>query len=125
LWRKRISSYGPADKVLWLADVPKERPECQSPFLSGSPDDLGGLWLEVRKKRMPARPPVLQVVADWVRADNLDQPESEPGLLPEITVIVQQQVPDPDAPQDTQRTIVQQVPELHGVVLQLAFSLRR
>lgn len=110
--RKRISSYGQADKVLWLADVPKERSECRSPFLSGKPDDLGGLWLEVRKKRMPARPPVPQVVADWVRADELDQPEHEPELLPEITVIVERQVPDPDAPQDTQRTIVQQVPEL-------------
>ncbi len=110
--RKRISSYGPADKVLWLSDVPKERPECRSPFLSDKPDDLGGLWLEVRKKRMPARPPVPQVVADWLRADDLDQPENEPELLPEITLIVERRVPDPDAPQGTQRTIVQQVPEL-------------
>ncbi len=112
LRRKRISSYGPVDKVLWLADVPKERTECRSPFLTDKPDDLGGLWLEVRKKRMPARPPVPQVVADWVRADDLDQPENEPELLPEITVIVERQVPDPDAPQGTQRTIVQEVPEL-------------
>ncbi len=110
--RKRISSYGTADKVLWLADVPKERPECRSPFLIDKPDDSGGLWLEVRKKRMPVRPPVPQVVADWVRADDLDQPENEPELLPEITVIVERQVPDPDAPQGTQRTIVRQVPEL-------------
>ena len=110
--RKRISSYGPADKVLWLADVPKERAECRSPFLTDKPDDFSGLWLEVRKKRMPARPPVPQVVADWVRADDLDQTESEPELLPEITVIVERQVPDPDAPQDTQRTIVEKVPEL-------------
>jgi very-short-patch-repair endonuclease len=110
--RKRANAYGLADKVLWLADVPKGRPECRSPFLSDKPDDLGGLWLEVRKKRMPARPPVPQVVADWVRADDLDQPENEPELLPEITVIVERQTSDPDALQDTQRTIVQQVPEL-------------
>src|SRR4030095_12935368 len=83
--RKRISSYDPADKVLWLADVPKEGAECRSRFLTDKPDDLGGLWLEVRKKRMPARPPVPQVVADWVRVDDLDQPGNEPELLPEIT----------------------------------------
>lgn len=111
--RKRISSYGPADRLLWLAEIPKERPECRSPFLSDRPDDLGGLWLEVRKKRMPARPPVPQVVANWVRADDLDQLENEPELLPEITLIVERRVTDPDAPQDTRRTIVQQVPELH------------
>jgi very-short-patch-repair endonuclease len=110
--RKRISSYGPADKILWLAEVPKESAECRSPFLTDKPDDLGALWLEVRKKRMPARPPVPQVVADWVRADDLDQPDNEPELLPEMTVIVERQVPGPDAPQDTQRTIVEEVPEL-------------
>lgn len=110
--RKRISAYGPGDKVLWFADVPKERPECRSPFLTDKPEDLGGLWLEVRKKRMPARPPVPQVVADWVRVDDLDQPENEPELLTEIRVIVERQMPDPDAPQDTQRTIVEEVSEL-------------
>lgn len=112
LRKKRVCSYGSADKVLWLADVPKERPECRSPFLSDRSDDLGGLWLEVQKKRMPAQPPVPPVVADWVRADDLDQPENEPELLPEITVVVERQVPDPDAPQGTQRMIVQEVPEL-------------
>lgn len=110
--RQRISSYGAADKLLWFANVPKERAECRSPFLTDKPDDLSGLWLEARKKRMPARPSVPQIMADWVRADDLDQPESEPELLPEITVIVERQVPDPDAPQDTQRTIVEKVPEL-------------
>lgn len=110
--RKRISSYGSEDKILWLADVPKDRAECRSPFLSDKPDDLGGLWLEVRKKQTPVRPPVPQVVADWVRADALDQPENEPELLPEITVIVERQVPDPDASQDTQSTIVEEVAEL-------------
>lgn len=112
LRRKRISSYGPTDKVLWFADVPRDRAECRSPFLTDKPDDLGGLWLEVRKPRMPARPPVPQVVADWVRADDLDQLEDEPELLPQITVIVKRQVPDPDAPQDTQKTIVEEVREV-------------
>ena len=37
--RKRVSSYGPTDKVLWLAKVPKERAECRSPFLTGTPEE--------------------------------------------------------------------------------------
>jgi very-short-patch-repair endonuclease len=110
--RKRISSYGPADKVLWFADVPRDRAECRSPFLTDKPDELGGLWLEVRKKRTPVRPPVPQIVADWVRPEDLDQPEKEPELLPEITVLVERQVADPGAPQDAERTIVEEVPEL-------------
>jgi very-short-patch-repair endonuclease len=114
--RKRVSSYGPADKILWLADVPKERAECRSPFLTDNPENLAGLWLEVRKKRMPARPPEPQVVAGWVRADDLDQPDSEPELLPEINVIVERRMPDPEAPQDTQRTIGEKVPELRRLV---------
>ena len=112
LRRKRISSYGPADRVLWLGKVPNDPAECRSPFLTDKPDDLDGSWLEVRKKRMPTRPAVPQVVADWVRADDLDQPENEPELLLEITVIVERQVPDPDAPQETQKTTVEKVPEL-------------
>ena len=65
---------------------------------------------------MPARPPVPQVVADWVRANDLDQPEKEPELLPEITVLVERRVPDPDPPHDVQRTIVETVPELRRLV---------
>lgn len=110
--RKRVVLYGTDDKVLWFADVPRDRGECRSPFLTEKPEDLTELWLEVRKKRIPARPPVPQVVADWVRADKLDQPESEPELLPEITVLVERRVTDPDAPHDAQRTIVETVREL-------------
>ena len=110
--KKRAAVYGSEDKILWLGDVPKERPECRSPFLTDNPDDMGGLWLEVRKKRRPARQPVPQLVADWVRCDDLNEPGSEPELLPEITVIVERQVPDTDAPEGTQRMITQKVPEL-------------
>jgi len=114
--RKRISSYGKGDSLLWFADVPKARAECRSPFLADKPKELTGLWLEVRKKLMPARPPAPQVVAEWVRAADLDQPEKEPELLPEITVLVERRVPDPDAPHDIQRTIVETVPELRRLV---------
>ena len=60
---------------------------------------------------MPAWPPVPRVVADWVRAEDLDQPENEPQLRREITLIVERPVPAPDTPQGTQRTTLQQVPE--------------
>lgn len=112
--RKRVSSYGTGEKVLWFADIPRDRGECRSPFLK--PEEFTGSWLEVRKKRIPARPPVPQVVADWVRSDALDQPEQEPELLPEITVLVERRVPDPDAPHDIQRTIVETVPDLRRLV---------
>ena len=52
-------------------------------------EDLGELWLEVRKKRMPIRPPVPETVVDWVRPDDLDPTEREPDLYPEITVLVE------------------------------------
>jgi len=110
--RKRIPSYSSEERVLWFADIPKERDECRSPFLANSGEDSGRVWLEVRKKRMPERPPVPLAVVDWVRVDDLDQPDREPELLPEITVIVERQVPDPDAPEDTRRAIVEEVPEL-------------
>ena len=54
-----------------------------------SAETLGELWLEVRKKRMPMRPPVPETVADWVRADDLDRTEREPDLHPQITVLVE------------------------------------
>ncbi len=108
--RKRIISYGPADKVLWLSDVPRERPEVRSPFLSDRPYDLGELWLEFRKKRMPAPPPVPQVVTNWVRADDLDQPENEPKLLSEITLIVERRLTDPDAPKNLAGHVVPTYP---------------
>ncbi len=36
--------------------------------------------------------------------------------MPEITVLVERLVPDPDAPHDTQRAIVEIVPELRRLV---------
>lgn len=110
--RKRVASYEAGDRVLWFADIPRDLGECRSPFLAEKPEDFTGLWLEVRKKRIPARPPVPQVLADWVRSDALDQADQEPELLPEITMLVERRVPDPEAPQDVQRTIVDTVPEM-------------
>lgn len=116
LRQKRFSAYGPEDKILWLADIPKECDDCRSPLLTKKPDDFGEIWLEVRKKQMPVRPPVPQVAADWVRAYELDEPENHPGLLPEITVLVERKVPDSSAPLGTQRTIFARVPEQRRLV---------
>ena len=89
LRRRRISTYGDGDRVIWFSDMPTGHVECRSPFLMESAEDLGELWLEIRKKRMPMRPPVPETIADWVRADDLEQTETEPGLYPEITVLVE------------------------------------
>ncbi len=109
--RKRKSSYGSADEVLWFEDVPTDSDGCRSPFLVDGPDEESGSWLEVRKQNMPPRPPVPQAVADWVRADDLDTPENEPALLHETTIIVEQQIPDSDTSPDTQQTMVEEVPD--------------
>jgi len=110
LRRKRVASYGAGDKLIWLADVPKDRLECRSEFLLRS--EMGDLWLEVRKKRMPTRPPVPEEITDWIRASDLDQPDEDPELLPEITVLVERRVPDPDAPSGSGNTVVEKFPEL-------------
>ncbi|MBI1898945.1 MAG: AAA family ATPase [Acidobacteria bacterium] len=111
LRRRRVPSYGSADKLVWLADVPKDRPECRSAFFAGS-SELSDIWLEVRKKRPPARPAVPEVVADWVRVQDLDRPESEPELLPEITLLVQRTAPNLEAPRDRAQSTIEKVPEV-------------
>jgi very-short-patch-repair endonuclease len=112
LRRKRVSSYGTGDKLVWFADVPRDRAECRSPFLTENPGEFAELWLEVRKKRMPTRPPLSEAVAEWVRADDLEQADKEPELRSEITVLVEKQFPDPDAPPESQRTVVEKRPEV-------------
>lgn len=89
LRRRRFSTYGERDRVIWFGHVPTGHAECRSPFLMESAETLGELWLEVRKKRMPMRPPVPETVADWVRADDVDCTEREPDLHSQITVLVE------------------------------------
>jgi very-short-patch-repair endonuclease len=112
LRRKRVPSYGSGDKLVWFDDVPKDRPECRSAFLTENPAEFPDIWLEVRKRRMPTRPPVPKVTADWVRPQDLEQSDHEPELLPEITVLVERRVPDPEAPLEQPRTVLERVPEL-------------
>ena len=95
LRRRRVPSYGPNDRLVWFADIPSNRVECRSAFISESPSDIADLWLEVRKKRMPIRPPLPETIANWVRIDDLDHPDAEPDLLSEITVLVEQKSQSP------------------------------
>ena len=86
LRRRRVVSYGASDRVMWLGELPRERPECRSPFLSDSLDGTSDFWLQVDKKQEPKRPPVPDSVADWVSTDDLDQFDTEPELFAEIPV---------------------------------------
>lgn len=112
LRRKRNPTYGAADKLLWLGEVPKDQPECCSAFFVDNAAEFPDLWLEVRKKRMPSRQSVPEVVKDWVRPQDLDQTDQEPELLPESTILVEREVPDPDAPAEQSRTVIEKVPEV-------------
>lgn len=113
LRRKRIAAYNTtADKVLWFGEVPVNRPECRSAFQFDSPAEFPDLWLEVRKKRAPIQPSPPSVVRDWIRQDDLGRIDHEPELLPEITIIVEKRVPDPDALADQAHAVIERVPEV-------------
>jgi DNA-binding winged helix-turn-helix (wHTH) protein/very-short-patch-repair endonuclease len=109
LRRKRISAYGTDTKIIWFADLPKERAECRSAFLTDRPSEFGDLWLEVRKKRRPSLPPLPEAIAEWVRPEDLMQADKEPELCSEITVPVEKQVLDPDAFPNSQSTAIEEV----------------
>jgi very-short-patch-repair endonuclease len=108
LRRRRIAAYGPGDKLLWFGEVPRDSAECRSAFLADNPAELPDLWLEVRKRRMPRQPSVPELLKNWLRLQDLDQADQEPELLPEITVLVERRVLDPDAV----RPVTERVPEV-------------
>lgn len=112
LRRKRIPAYASTDTVLWFSEMPGDRPECRSAFHFNNPAEFPDLWLEVRKKRAPIQPSPPAVVRDWIRPDDLGQTDHEPELLPEITIIVEKRLPDPDALADQVRTVIERVPEV-------------
>ncbi len=95
LRRKRIPAYGAGDKLLWLADLPRDLPQTwkdasksafvaflekekmsyggqtwkdasKSAFVADNPDEIPDLWLEVRKKRRPTLPALPEELQDWV-----------------------------------------------------------
>lgn len=111
LRRKRVAAYGANDRILWFSEVPRDQPECQSPFQAPEAAEVAE-WLVVRKKRPPVRPPVPEIAIDWVRTEELEQADKEPELLPEITLFVDRPIPDTEAPPEHPRTRLERVPEL-------------
>lgn len=112
LRRRRVPAYGTNDKLLWFGEVAKDRPEIRSAFFADNPAEFPDLWLEVRKKRMPPRPPVPGILKDWVLPEDLDQVDHEPEPLPEITVLLERRTPDPEASPQQARTLAETVPEV-------------
>lgn len=127
LRRGRVAAYGEGDRLLWLADVPSHLPECRSPFFATDAGVMSDVWLEVRKRRMPARPPVPDAIRNWVSEDDLDNVETEPQLLAEITVPVEREFEADDAASQEGDAIPREIsevrrledyPEIQGAWLQ-------
>ncbi|MGB9858613.1 MAG: hypothetical protein ACPLQP_01610 [Moorellaceae bacterium] len=88
LRRKRVTTYGTGDRVLWLADLPHDLPSrwkdaCRSVFCSDNPEEMPDLWLEVRKKRRPELPTVPEEVKPWLPDKFLNKPEEYAPKDPE------------------------------------------
>ncbi|GIX46036.1 MAG: hypothetical protein KatS3mg131_0247 [Candidatus Tectimicrobiota bacterium] len=126
LRKKRVPNYGSGDKLLWLADLPRDLPQawkdaCRSAFVADNPADIPDLWLEVRKKRKPTFPPLSKELQDWVPQKFQDHPDEyidrEPDELlnllnRQITVLVETRVSDPNALPEEYRTKVPEVRRL-------------
>jgi very-short-patch-repair endonuclease len=111
LRRKRQTVYGVNDRILWLSDVPRERVEIRTPFLQPDVETTHNFWLEVKKAQAPIRPPAPAAVVDWIRSDSLDSADHEPELLSEITVLVEEFIPDPDSPPGVERQVAHHFPK--------------
>lgn len=126
LRRKRIPAYGADHKLLWLADLPRDLPHtwkdaCRSAFTADNPVEIPDLWLEVRKKRKPTLTPCPSELRDWVPQKFQESPEEYLDtevdhlldlLSPEITILVEKRVSDPDAPPGEGGTVFEKVPEV-------------
>ncbi|MEO8589343.1 MAG: AAA domain-containing protein [Flavobacteriales bacterium] len=88
LRRKRKASYSDKDTLVWFADLPKDRSECQSPFVK-APTETTDYWLRVKKPTRPVRAPLPKLLAHWLRTEDLELADKTPELLPECTVIVE------------------------------------
>ena len=84
----------------------------RTPLISPERSNDAESWLVVRKTREPVRAPLPEAISDWVRPEDLDSPETDPELLEQVTMLVEKEMPDPDAPGDEPRTIIQKVPEI-------------
>lgn len=111
--RHRPPGYRNDDRVLWFSNIPRDSQEIRSPFLVPPSDGFSDFWLEVKKTPPPQRAPLPQALAEWVRPEDLDSPHKEPELKTGITVFVEREVPDSEAPPEAPRTIKETVEEIH------------
>ena len=123
--RKRVPAYGTDDKLLWLNDL-RHLPGackdvCTSAFTADNPADIPDLWLEVRKKPKPTLPLLPKELQDWVRQEFQDRPEDYLDreldelidlLNPQITLLVEKRVPDPNAPRGDSGALTEEVLEV-------------
>lgn len=80
LKKKRLSSYSDTDKILWLADIPRNLPSpwgeaCKSAFFADNPKEIPHIWLEVYKKPKPNFPPIPDELKEWVPQEFQTNPE--------------------------------------------------
>jgi len=110
--RPRMHGYRSEDRVLWFSGIPRDSQEIRSPFLVPPVNELSDFWLEVKKTPPPVRKPIPQGLADWVMQEDLDSPHKEPELKKEIIILVEKEIPDPDAPPEAPCTIKETVEEI-------------
>lgn len=88
LRRRRKAAYSDKDTLLWFADLPKERAECQSPFVN-EPTEATDHWLRVKKPVRPVRAPLPKILVHWLRMEDLENADRTPELLPECTIVLE------------------------------------
>jgi hypothetical protein len=88
LRRKRKAAYSDKDSIIWFADLPRERAECQSPFVNPL-TEVSDYWLRVRKPPQPVRAPLPKILGNWLRLDDLENPDKTPELLQECTILLE------------------------------------
>lgn len=97
-------------EVVWLHTLPSVAIEVASPFF-GEEHHAAHPWLRIRKPTEPilSQPP--EYLHRWFRAPGIDDAYTEPRLSERITVLVDKDVPNPDALPGEPTTIRQRVPE--------------
>jgi len=83
LRRKRISTYGETDRVLWFADLPQGYPEIRSVFFMDKPSEEPDVWLEVKRQPRPVSPSVPVILKDLIEGIDEAQWRREPILKQE------------------------------------------
>jgi len=88
LRRKRKAAYSATDTLIWFADLPTERAECQSPFVN-APAENTDYWLRVKKPVRPVRANLPGILVNWLRVEDLERTDKNPELLQEYTEVLE------------------------------------